>query len=93
MNNLVASQVGQGGILEPAGDMASREGVNRAERQGKGEDGSYVPGGDAASKAASGVMEGSSAVAGKAAEAVKGVGGVLGGALGGGRGQEQNQAS
>lgn len=47
VNNLVAGQVGQGGLLQPAGDMASKEGVNRAERQGKDEKGSY--GGAAAS--------------------------------------------
>lgn len=40
-NNLVAGQVGQGGLLQPAGDMVSKEGVNRAERGGKDESGSY----------------------------------------------------
>ena len=35
--------MGQGGLAEPAGDMISREGVNRAERRGKDDKGSYVP--------------------------------------------------
>ncbi|OAQ88809.1 hypothetical protein VFPFJ_07274 [Purpureocillium lilacinum] len=39
VNNLVAGQVGQGGLLQPIGDMASKEGVNRAERQGKDDKG------------------------------------------------------
>ncbi|KAL3959741.1 hypothetical protein ACCO45_004858 [Purpureocillium lilacinum] len=43
VNNLVAGQVGQGGLLQPIGDMASKEGVNRAERQGKDDKGGYVP--------------------------------------------------
>lgn len=43
MNNLVSGQVGQGGLLQPVGDMLSREGVNRAERQGKDDKGSYLP--------------------------------------------------
>lgn len=43
MNNLVSGQVGQGGLLQPVGDMLSREGVNRAERQGKDDKGGYLP--------------------------------------------------
>ncbi|KAH9904976.1 hypothetical protein F4778DRAFT_780139 [Xylariomycetidae sp. FL2044] len=43
VNNLAAGQVGQGGLLQPVGDLLSKEGVNRAERQGKDEDGSYIP--------------------------------------------------
>ena len=93
MNNLVAGQVGQGGLLQPVGDLASKEGANRAERQGKGEDGGYVPGSSTASKAASGVAEGGKTLAGAAADGVKGVGGVLGSALGGGQGQEENKQS
>lgn len=46
MNNLAAGQVGKGGMLQPLGDMVSKEGVNRAERGGKDTDGSY--GGQAA---------------------------------------------
>ncbi|KAI4594699.1 hypothetical protein KJ359_007502 [Pestalotiopsis sp. 9143b] len=43
VNNLVSGQVGQGGLLQPVGDMVSREGVNRAERQGKDDKGGYLP--------------------------------------------------
>lgn len=99
VNNLVSSQVGQGGILQPVGDLASREGANRAERGGKGEDGSYVPGAPGATIPVDDVAEGGKAVAGAAAEGVKdageaaasgvkGAGAFLGSALGGG-GQEE----
>jgi len=43
VHGLVAGQVGQGGLLQPVGDMLSKEGVNRAERQGKDDNGSYLP--------------------------------------------------
>jgi hypothetical protein len=43
VNNLVAGQVGQGGLLQPVGDMVSKEGLNRAERQGKDDKGGYLP--------------------------------------------------
>jgi hypothetical protein len=43
VHNLVAGQVGQGGLLQPIGDLASKEGLNRAERQGKDDKGSYLP--------------------------------------------------
>lgn len=43
VNNLVAGQVGQGGLLQPVGDLVSKEGANRAERQGKDDKGSYLP--------------------------------------------------
>ncbi|KAI1263607.1 hypothetical protein F5Y18DRAFT_122879 [Xylariaceae sp. FL1019] len=45
VNNLVTGQVGQGGILQPVGDMLSKEGVNRTERQGKDDQGGYLPSG------------------------------------------------
>ncbi|KAJ1329886.1 hypothetical protein MN608_06622 [Microdochium nivale] len=44
VNNLAAGTLGQGGILQPIGDLASREGANRAERRGKDDSGSYIPG-------------------------------------------------
>jgi hypothetical protein len=40
VNNLVAGQVGQGGLLQPMGDAVSKDGINRAERQGKDDKGS-----------------------------------------------------
>jgi hypothetical protein len=44
-HNLVADQVGKGGILQPLGDMAGKEGVNRMERGGKDDKGKWIPGG------------------------------------------------
>jgi len=43
VHGLVAGQVGQGGLAQPIVDLASREGINRAERGGKDNKGSYVP--------------------------------------------------
>ncbi|KAK6068383.1 hypothetical protein SCUP234_11184 [Seiridium cupressi] len=43
VHGLVAGQVGQGGLLQPVGDLVSKEGVNRAERQGKDDKGGYLP--------------------------------------------------
>ena len=42
VNNAVGQQVGKGGILQPVGDAASSEGINRAERGGKDDQGSYT---------------------------------------------------
>jgi len=44
-SNLVGNQLGDRGVLSPIGQAVSKEGVNRAERGGKGEDGKYFPGG------------------------------------------------
>lgn len=44
LNHTVAGQVGKGGLLQPVGDMVSKEGVNRAERGGKDDKGGYLPG-------------------------------------------------
>ncbi|KAL8939361.1 MAG: hypothetical protein Q9216_003400, partial [Gyalolechia sp. 2 TL-2023] len=41
VNNLVGDQVGKDGLLAPVGNMASKEGINRAERGGKDEQGTY----------------------------------------------------
>ncbi|KAJ7743873.1 hypothetical protein B0H16DRAFT_1322531 [Mycena metata] len=43
VHDAVGGQVGQGGALQPVGDLASREGINRAERGGKDERGGYLP--------------------------------------------------
>ena len=43
VNNAVAGQVGQGGLLQPVGDLLSKEGLNRAERGGKDEKGGFLP--------------------------------------------------
>ncbi|KAF5003427.1 hypothetical protein FDECE_10024 [Fusarium decemcellulare] len=87
VNNLATSQVGQGGILQPVGDMASKEGVNRAERQGKDDNGGYVnenvPGSGALNTTAGAVADGSKGAASKATEGAKGAGNFVGGLLGG----------
>ncbi|KAI8720154.1 hypothetical protein NCS52_00460100 [Fusarium sp. LHS14.1] len=78
VNNLATGQVGQGGLLQPVGDMASKEGINRAERQGKDDKGGYtpenIPGSTAVNNAAGTVVDGG-----------KAVGGAVGGLLGGGK--------
>ncbi|OTB18129.1 hypothetical protein K445DRAFT_308768 [Daldinia sp. EC12] len=43
VNGLVAGQVGQGGLLQPVGDLVSKEGLNRVERGGKDEQGGILP--------------------------------------------------
>ncbi|KAI1646833.1 uncharacterized protein F4817DRAFT_316550 [Daldinia loculata] len=43
VNGAVAGQVGQGGLLQPVGDLVSKEGFNRAERGGKDEQGGILP--------------------------------------------------
>lgn len=40
-NNLIGNQFSDNGLLAPVGNLASKEGVNRAERGGKDEKGSY----------------------------------------------------
>ncbi|KAH2845256.1 hypothetical protein KXV85_010003 [Aspergillus fumigatus] len=41
VNNLAGNQLGDNGFLAPVGNMILKEGINRAERNGKDEDGSY----------------------------------------------------
>ncbi|KAF3937902.1 hypothetical protein ABW19_dt0209191 [Dactylella cylindrospora] len=41
VHNLAAGQVGKDGLLQPVGDLVSKQGINRAERGGKDEEGSY----------------------------------------------------
>ncbi|KAH8881322.1 hypothetical protein GQ53DRAFT_629402, partial [Thozetella sp. PMI_491] len=83
VHNLVAGQVGQGGIGQPIGDLASQEGVNRLERKGKDNKGGYVP--QEAGPAAQGgnpvidnVSKGGQQVAGAAQSGLKSAGGMLG---------------
>lgn len=69
VNNLVGGQLGKDGLAQPIGDAFSKEGVNRAERGGKDEDGSYGgPLGGYGQSAVDGVTGGA-----------KSVGGLLGG--------------
>ncbi|KAJ5364626.1 uncharacterized protein N7496_010339 [Penicillium cataractarum] len=68
--NLVGNQIGDKGLLKPVGQFASKEGVNRAERNGKDESGSYMgpvaglfdKGKEGASSAGSGLARGAESV-------------------------------
>lgn len=87
VTNLVGNQVGDKGLLAPLGQAASKEGINRAERNGKEEDGSY--GGPAASfvdtgknglsSVGSGLSSGGESLKNAASGGVSGVTGLLGG--------------
>ena len=93
VNSVVSGQVGKGGLLQPVGDMASKEGINRAERGGKDEKGTY--GGPAASytdpmannakAAGEGVTGAASSAGSTVTDGAKSAGGALGGMLGGGK--------
>jgi hypothetical protein len=93
VHNLVANQVGPNGLLAPIGNMVSKEGINRAERGGKDDKGTY--GGPVsgysdpvlknARSAGEGVMGGAQKVGGGVTDGVKGAGGYVGGLFGGGK--------
>ncbi|KAI6758858.1 hypothetical protein HG530_011098 [Fusarium avenaceum] len=91
VNNLAGGQVGQGGLLQPVGDLASKEGINRTERQGKGNDGSYVnkdtPGAGALNSTANAVVGGGKGAAEGLQGVGQGVGNTVGGLLGGSKKQ------
>jgi hypothetical protein len=44
VNNLAAGQLGQGGILQPVGDLVSKEGIDRADPRRKDKEGINLPG-------------------------------------------------
>lgn len=69
------------------GDAFSKEGINRAERQGKDDSGSYAPG--AAGSVVNPIAEGGRKVGGGLAEGAKSAGGMVGGLFGGGNKQGQ----
>ena len=87
----MGDQVGKDGLLAPVGNMASKEGINRAERGGKDEQGSY--GGPAASYtdpvvnqtkgAGEGLAGGAQSAGGAVTEGAKGAGSYVGGLFGG----------
>ena len=86
VNNLVGGQFGKGGLLQPVGDSVSKEGMNRAERGGKDESGSY--GGAAANTVTDGAKSAGGYASGAASsvtDGAKSAGGALGGLLGGGK--------
>ncbi|KAI5196983.1 hypothetical protein E4T38_08259 [Aureobasidium subglaciale] len=73
VNNLAAGQIGQGGLLQPVGDHISKEGINRAERGGKDDSGSY----------AGAMSDNAQAGASKVSEGAKGAGSYMGSFFGG----------
>ncbi|KAF3289425.1 hypothetical protein TWF970_003204 [Orbilia oligospora] len=80
VHNLAAGQVGKDGLLQPVGDLVSKQGVNRAERGGKDDDGSYGgPLGGVTDPLVDGVKSGTQLGANKTAEGAKGVGNFVGG--------------
>lgn len=83
VNNLVSGQVGQDGLLQPVGDAFSKEGINRAERQGKDDSGSYAPG--PAGSVVNPLAEGGKKVGGGLVDGGKAAGGYVGGLFGGGK--------
>jgi hypothetical protein len=87
VNGLVAGQLGQGGLVQPVGDRASREGVNRAERNAKDDKGGYLPSGtpQPLSSGAEAVANGGNSAAGTVGGGMKSVGGAGGGLFGGGK--------
>lgn len=95
VNGLAAGQLGQGGLFQPASDIASKEGINRTERQGKDDKGSYaptsIPGGETAGNVVSGAAEGGKNVAGSVGSGIKGAGGLVGGVFGGNKTEGQQQ--
>ncbi|KAI5369521.1 hypothetical protein Slin15195_G003970 [Septoria linicola] len=82
-NNLVAGQVGQGGLLQPVGDAFSKEGVNRAERGGKDDKGSY--GGGAASSVTDPVVNNAKAAGQSVSSGAQGAGSYVTGLFGAGK--------
>ncbi|KAF2860793.1 hypothetical protein K470DRAFT_207202, partial [Piedraia hortae CBS 480.64] len=82
VGDLVGGQMGKGGAFENVGDAVGEEGVNRMERGGKGDDGSYL------GSMGSGVASGVDSVGSGVANTVKGAGGYVGGLMGGGKEEE-----
>ena len=84
-NNLAAGQVGQDGLLAPVGNMASKDGINRAERGGKDDKGSYGgPMADKAMGAGEGIAGGAQSAGSTVTEGAKGTGGYISSMFGGG---------
>lgn len=85
MNHLAGGQIGKCGLLQPVGDMASKEGVNRMERGGKDDKGSYggAAGGytdpmiNKSKDAEQSIQSGASNTAGGVSGAIKGAGGYV----------------
>jgi hypothetical protein len=83
VNNLAAGQIGKGGLLQPIGDLASKEGVNRAERGGKDDSGKWAPG--KMNDVAAPVAEGAQGAGKQVSDGAKGASGYVTGMFGGGK--------
>ncbi|KAL8848492.1 MAG: hypothetical protein Q9221_006494 [Calogaya cf. arnoldii] len=99
VNNLVGDQVGKDGLLAPVGNMVSKEGINRAERGGKDESGSYGSSytdpvvknaqgagqgiAGGAQSAGQGLAGGAQSAGGAVTDGAKGAGSYIGGMFGG----------
>jgi len=91
VHNFVGGQVGQGGLAQPVGDALSKEGINRAERGGKDEQGRSIesqgPLGGYGQSAMDGVKGAGSGIGGGA----KSAGGWVGGMMGGSKGEPEGR--
>ncbi|KAL4998701.1 hypothetical protein BDV10DRAFT_185084 [Aspergillus recurvatus] len=81
-NNLVGNQIGEKGLLAPVGNLVSKEGINRAERGGKDENGSY---GGPLGGVTDPVVERGKSVGSSVADGVRSAGNSIGVVLGGGK--------
>lgn len=90
--------MGKGGLAQPIGDAVSKEGVNRAERGGKDENGNSSTGPlggygqsamDSVKGAGSGLTGGAQSAGSGVTDGAKGAGGAVGGLLGGGKKEEK----
>jgi len=81
VNGLVSGQLGKGGLAQPVGDWASKEGINRAERGGKDDKGQWAPG--PLNSVASPVADNAKKAGSSVTEGAKSAGGYLGGFMGG----------
>ena len=85
VHQLVGNQVGENGLLAPVGNMASKEGINRAERGGKDDNGSYGgplggvtdPFVDGSKRAGQGLSSGIQSAGSSLASGAKSVGSVI----------------
>lgn len=96
VHNLVGNQLGENGLLAPIGNLAGKEGINRMERNGKDEDGSYGGPTSAISDpiinnakgAGQGVLGGAQSAGSGLVSSAKSAGGYVGGMFGGGQKEE-----
>lgn len=87
VNNLVGGQLGKGGLAQPVGDAFSKEGINRAERGGKDEQGRSLENQGPLGGYGQGAVDGLKGAGGSVAGGVSGGAQKAGGMLGfGGKG-------